>query len=280
MTCEDVKKSNKNAIYYIGILFVIIGVIGSLWGNVGGGAVSVSAGFILFVFGLIEIDNIHEFNFFNITFKLREKLNEAEKIVNQMRSVLIPLCSISIASASLELKEHKGITRRSLYEHVADIEKSLIEVKTPVEIIEDMKAAYYNAFLYCMLEDVRDYTYKIFYPIQQEYQREKNEILLKYKQELSNYTVLESSIIDKEKFRILEVGSIGLDAMQVLRYQAKGASHFESYKTYIYSIDALNSEVKEKIVEGMKPMLLDIDEYVKTHKIKSLEEFLNKQQIQ
>jgi hypothetical protein len=121
-------------------------VIASLWGNVGGGAVSVSAGFILFVFGLIEIDNIHEFNFFNITFKLREKLNEAEKIINQMRSALLPLCSISIASASLELKEHKGRTRRSLFEHVEEVEKSLLEVKTPKETIEGMKKSYYDAF--------------------------------------------------------------------------------------------------------------------------------------
>lgn len=276
MTCEGIKKSNKNVIYYIGILFVIIGVIASLWGNVGGGAVSVSAGFILFVFGLIEIDNIHEFNFFNITFKLREKLNEAERIVNQMRSVLIPLSSMSIASASLQLKEHKGITRRSLFEHVADIEKSLIEVKTPVELIEEIKKSYYDALLYCMLEDVRDETIKIFNPIQQAYQKEKNDLLLKHKRELETYMIRESDIIDEDRFRILRVGSIGLEAMECLKYQVNIVSYLETYKSYIYSVDNLNPEFKEKIFKGMETILLDIDEYVKSKRINNIEKFLSK----
>lgn len=280
MIVKIIRIINKFALYYGGLGLVIIGVIVSLRGNVSGGVVSVSAGFILFIFGLVEIDRIREFNFFNIAFKLRERLNEAEEIVNKMRSFLIPLCSISISSASLELKEHRGLSRKNLFDLVSDMEKSLLDVNASIETIEEIKGPYYDALFNCMLDDVMYRTYEIFTPIRAELLKEKTQILEMHKKELSDPYYHESNFIDADRYRLLEIPGIGLNARQHLFYQTNVNSYFECYKTYIFSIDDLNQEVKEKLVEGVKPILLDIDEYVKTHKIKNLEEFLNKQQTQ
>jgi hypothetical protein len=127
-----------------------------------------------------------------------------------------------------------------------------------------------------MVEDLQDKANEIFMPIRDAFYIDAEEKLAKHHDELASHAIKREDIIDVERYEnwsYANIAGIGLTVKQSLLDKGKVDNYFETCRVLIYSIDNLGQEYQEVLVKGLEPMLLDIDEYVKTHKIKIWKSF-------
>lgn len=129
-------------VQWLGIIFLVLGAIDSSVGNVSGGAACFAAGILLVL--LFSFD-VKKFNVFGLAAELREKISEADKILDTLRGISLPISEIAINTASQAGRYDSVIPRKKLYDFVNSISKELEGMGVKTEEIERVREAWYLA---------------------------------------------------------------------------------------------------------------------------------------
>ena len=129
-------------VQWLGIIFLVVGAIDSSVGNVSGGAACFAAGILLVL--LFSFD-VKKFNVFGLAAELREKISEADKILDTLRGISLPISEIAINTASQAGRYDSVVPRKKLYDFVNSISKELEGMGVKAEEIERVREAWYLA---------------------------------------------------------------------------------------------------------------------------------------
>jgi len=137
-----IKFSMVQLIQGLGIFFLIVGAGNSTFGNVSGGATCFATGILLIL--LFSFD-VKQFNVFGLAAVLREKITEADKILENLRGISLPVSEIAIKNASQAGRYDLVVTRKKLYEFVNSISRELEGMGVKAEDIERVRDEWYLA---------------------------------------------------------------------------------------------------------------------------------------
>jgi len=137
-----IKFSMVQLIQSLGIFFLIVGAGNSTFGNVSGGATCFATGILLIL--LFSFD-VKQFNVFGLAAVLREKITEADKILESLRGISLPVSEIAIKNASQAGRYDSVVPRKKLYEFVNSISKELEGMSVKAEDIERVRDEWYLA---------------------------------------------------------------------------------------------------------------------------------------
>lgn len=137
-----VKFSMVQLIQGLGIFFLIIGAGNSTFGNVSGGATCFATGILLIL--LFSFD-VKQFNVFGLAAELREKITEADRILESLRGISLPVSEIAIKNASQAGRYDLVVPRKKLYEFVSSISRELEGMGVKKDDIERVRNEWYLA---------------------------------------------------------------------------------------------------------------------------------------
>lgn len=131
----------KKGALWLGVIFLLLGAWNSTFNNVSGGTACFSAGILVIL--LFHFD-VKKFNIFGMAAELREKLNEADKILEQLRGISLPVSEIAISVASKTGRTPERISRQALFNYVKDIEGELLALNVSQRDIDRVKKGWYS----------------------------------------------------------------------------------------------------------------------------------------
>ncbi|WP_455863788.1 hypothetical protein [Pantoea agglomerans] len=131
----------KKGALLLGVIFLLLGAWNSTFNNVSGGTACFSAGILVIL--LFHFD-VKKFNIFGMAAELREKLDEADKILEQLRGISLPVSEIAINVASKTGRTPERISRQALFNYVKDIEGELLALNVSQRDIDRVKKGWYS----------------------------------------------------------------------------------------------------------------------------------------
>lgn len=132
----------KKASLIMSVLLIVLGAINSTLNNASGGTACFAAGIII---TLLFHSDVKSFSFFGLAAELREKLNEAQDIIDKLRNVSLPISEIAISSASQMRSRGNPLSRRQLFEYVETICHELSLTNASDENIASVKKAWVSS---------------------------------------------------------------------------------------------------------------------------------------
>ncbi|MEZ3415895.1 hypothetical protein HP563_12655 [Pantoea dispersa] len=137
-----IKLSMQQVIQVVGVFFLFVGAGNSTFGNISGGAACFAAGILLIL--LFSFD-VKQFNVFGLAAELKDKISEADKILESLRGISLPVSEIAIKNAAQAGRYDLIVPRKKLYEFVNSISRELEGMGVKVEDIERVRDEWYLA---------------------------------------------------------------------------------------------------------------------------------------
>lgn len=135
-----IKVSMNQFLRGLGVFFLFVGAGNATFGNVSGGVTCFATGILLILLFSFEVK---QFNVFGLAAVLREKITEADKILESLRGISLPVSEIAIQSASQAGRYDKVVPRQKLYEFVKNISRELKDMDVSAEQIERVREEWY-----------------------------------------------------------------------------------------------------------------------------------------
>lgn len=119
------RKWIKNVLFFIALALIGAGVIVTLTTGATEGTVVIVTGFGLMVLTQFEW---HEIKLLGMEAKLRDTINDAEKVLESLRSVSLPISKVAISLASRTGRMNTATTTNDLYKLVSSISRELEKI--------------------------------------------------------------------------------------------------------------------------------------------------------
>lgn len=144
------KKWIKNALFFIALALIGAGVIVTFIRGATEGTVVIVTGFGLMVLTQFEW---HEIKLLGMEAKLRDTINDAEKVLESLRKVSIPISEVAISLASRTGRMNTATTTNDLYKIVSSISKELEKIGVTQEQLTTIRLDwfYFTTFDMCSI---------------------------------------------------------------------------------------------------------------------------------
>lgn len=249
----------KKGALWLGLFFLLLGAYNSTFNNVSGGAACFSAGIVVIL--LFHFD-VKKFNIFGMAAELREKLNEADRILEQLRGISLPVSEIAISVASKTGRTPQKISRQALFDYVKEIEGELLALNVSQQDIERVKKGWHSITSMEMATIIfRDIKNKV---------ESKNEVFERERIALSN-----ESGYDSEKYQQLfakqavtadDLSQIDRAGLSLHFNKSFNFEHTSSFLlTTLMGLSSLNEAEKNDLLTQLSEEWADLD-YLLTNK--------------
>jgi len=247
-------KSNwlNHFLFSMGFVFVILGIGNSVYENVSGGVVCIATGFF---FILITKFNLESFEIFGLKAKLKNTIDEAEKIIAHLRGISIPISEISVSLTARSGRIGVPVSREKQIELIEEITKELKGIEVANREIERVKADwyFYTAF---------DFALVLYTKLHEMFNENKNNL----RATLSNLDQSNQNENTKnEMHRALELAvQDGVNLKKVLeglRFEKMGVD----MQSFVDTCQSLSDIEKSQFWEDIKEEWEDLN-YLITHK--------------
>lgn len=145
------KGTSDSVIFLIGVLLTLLGAVNASLEKVAGGTACFAAGISLI---MLYRFNVESLKIFGMEAKLQNKINEAERILERLRGISIPVSEIAISVASKTGRTPEKISRRELHRYMETINHELNEIGVASEKIEEIKRGWYSITSMEMAQDI------------------------------------------------------------------------------------------------------------------------------
>jgi len=135
------KGKGDSVIFLLGILLILLGAINASIEKVTGGLACFATGIALIMLCRFNVDSL---KIFGLEAKLQNKIDEAERILDRLRGISIPVSEIAISVASKTGRTPEKISRRELHRYIETINHELNEIGVTSEKIEEIKRGWYS----------------------------------------------------------------------------------------------------------------------------------------
>ncbi|WP_241328718.1 hypothetical protein, partial [Escherichia coli] len=140
----------KNFLFFIALLLIGAGVIVTLTIGATEGTVVIVTGFGLMVLTQFEW---HEIKLLGMEAKLRDTINDAEKVLESLRKVSLPISEVAISLASRTGRLDTATSNKDLYKLVSSISSELEQIGVKKDELTAIKHDwfYFTTFDMCSL---------------------------------------------------------------------------------------------------------------------------------
>lgn len=144
------KKWVKNLSFFIALAFIGAGVIVTLKLGATEGTVVIVTGFGLMVLTQFEW---HEIKLLGMEAKLRDTINDAEKVLENLRKISLPISEVAISLACRTGRMDTATTTNDLYKLVSSISRELEQIGVTQNQLTTIKHAwfYFTTFDMCSI---------------------------------------------------------------------------------------------------------------------------------
>lgn len=125
-----------------GSALLVLGAGNATFGNVSGGTVCLASGILVI---LLFYFDVKKFNVFGLAAELRDKISEADKILETLRGISLPISEIAITTVSQAGRHDSVVPRKKLYDFVTSISEELRGMGVTDENIEKVRDSWYLA---------------------------------------------------------------------------------------------------------------------------------------
>lgn len=140
----------KNLLFFIALAFISAGVIVTLTRGATEGTVIIVTGFGLMVLTQFEW---HEIKLLGMEARLRDTINDAEKVLESLRSISLPISEVAISLASRAGRWDTSTPKNELYSLVSSISSELRKIGVKEESLTTIKKEwfYFTTFDMCSM---------------------------------------------------------------------------------------------------------------------------------
>lgn len=243
----------------LGLSLIIASAINATVGNASGGTICLVAGILTIV--LFQFD-VKSFKVFGLAAELREKLTEADEILDKLRAISVPVSEIAISSASQSGGYQQHLRREQLHDYVSSISSALEKMKVSKKKIERVKRGWYTATAVNMAVPVlQGIRYKLT-SVCVELEKINGEIF----SGTSSYSADQAKKFD-DLYTMVQIELHEFDESMELNYK-----DYKSYPSYlndlINNLKSLKPEVKQELRNRFKEELLDLDYLIEKHELR------------
>ena len=243
----------KQGALCLGVIFLLLGACNSTLNNVSGGAACFSAGILVIL--LFHFD-VKKFNVFGMAAELREKLNEADRILEQLRGISVPVSEIAISVASKTGRTPQKISRQALFDYVKEIEDELLALNVSQQNIERVKKGWYSitsiemaTIVFRLIKNKLEY---------------KNELFERERMALSNEDVYDSEkyqqLFDKQAVTSGDLSEIDRAGLSLHFNKSFNFEHTSSFlRTTLMGLSSLNEAEKNDLLTQLSEEWADLD---------------------
>lgn len=115
-------KNIKMAMFYFGLICIVLGVISCLIENVTGGSVVIITGLALIILSQFQLESI---KLLGLEAKLRSTINDAEKVLEKLKKISLPISEIAIATAAKAGRVGSATPSKEMMDYVMVVEEQL-----------------------------------------------------------------------------------------------------------------------------------------------------------
>ncbi|KOA72278.1 hypothetical protein [Pantoea sp. CFSAN033090] len=112
----------KTVTLYFGLIFISLGVVACLFGNVAGGSVVIITGLALMLLSQFQLESI---KMLGLEAKLISTINDAEKVLEKLKKISLPISEIALATAAKSGRVGSATPSKDMMEYVMTIEEQL-----------------------------------------------------------------------------------------------------------------------------------------------------------
>lgn len=242
----------------LGLALIIASAINATIGNASGGTICLVAGILTII--LFQFD-VKSFKVFGLAAELREKLTEADEILDKLRAISVPVSEIAISAASQSGGYQQHLRREQLHDYVSSISNALEQMKVSKQKIEGVKRGWYTATAVNMAVPViQGIRYKLTSACA-ELEKINGEIL----SGASNYSADQAKEFD-ELYIMAQIELHEFDESMDLNKDYKSYPSF--LNNLINNSKTLKPEVKEELRNRFKEELLDLDYLIEKQELR------------
>lgn len=239
-------------------LLIVLGAINSTIGNVTGGIACFSAGFLILI---LTTYNIAHLKFGILEAKMEAKLNEAQEVIDKLRSISLPVSEIAIVSASQMRSRGNPLSRKELFDYVETICSELKKIDANEENIKSVKKPWAVSTAIEMSDAILRKVDIVFSekkkPVYECASKDKHYTLNVNGEEVNGWEYFH--YLQGEQFKLMEeVNLIGGD-------------YLNFHKKIIDSLNsshALNAEDKKRIFHDIEEELQDLEFFLNHNELK------------
>lgn len=241
----------KTLTFILGFSLIVIGAVNSTIGNVAGGTSCFAMAVVTLI--LFHFD-VKSFKVFGLAAELRDKINEADIILDKLRGISTPVSEMAVTTATQVGKYGFALPRMKLYKYANSITEQLEAMDVPSDEIERVKESWYLATAIEMSIPIhREIRYRI---------DSNRSRILKRNDELSKGKLFLNEKEEKELCK--QIADIEEDAHDY--YGEEGASVNLNYKSYpeyfmgiIKGLRGVPENEKAEMLDKVNENILDLE---------------------
>ncbi len=255
----------KNPVFWVAILLFVCGVVLSFLNRTGGSFLTYGAA--LFCLFFVYLPQFEWFKGFGLQGKLREKLGEADVLIQRLRSI-----SVLIAETLFTLMARMGrlgptIPRRTSYRIMKQFEN---ELRTNGVSSDEIEAAKRDWHRFVMFDLAYEPVLKRIDELLREKIRAKDGEVTSYRSPIDASDATYKKIVD-ERNQMYACQKRIKDLYDLEKVQGLNAGTIEAL---VNDCPAFREDEKKALLSDMRPEIEDLDFYAKNHEFRRLEKWL------
>jgi len=264
MEKDAIKAILKNPLFWVAISLLGCGVVLSFLDKTGGGIATYGAGIFCLVF--VFIDKFESFKGLGIQGKLREKINEADEVIQRLRGISILVTETLFTLMARMGRWDSSLSRRQIHGLMKRFENELRMNGVSSQDIDVAKQEWHRVVIF-------DLAYK---PLLKKIHQKLSEKTLEKDNEVNSYPQ-PIAASDPVHRRLLEERGKMYDYLGIVagnwdlnKVQSLNSSAVESL---VNDCPFFLEQEKSSMLSDLRPELDDLDHYIRTHEFRRLEKW-------